>query len=173
MRFALLLSCLLFSVSSYACPNLSGEFEFELGWNGRIMIKQSGCESIEIRLVSEHYKSDMTLFYNIDGKHYQGAEVRYLNPEFAIDHKTEGPAGPNTYDFHSASFEGDKLSIKSFSGPQRDCGLNHTFVISPCQKTEVTLHLDRSTNSIVKTQIGYGRTESGYTTDEFHTRRLR
>ncbi len=159
--------------AALACPNLSGEYEFLLHpqYNGRVHLKQNGCESIEVRYTSPVYKSDFTYTYKIDGQLYEGQAIRHTDKKFGTDWQTSGPANLDTYSFHKVEFVGDKLSIKQYDGSQKECGLKHVFTYSNCKMFENTFHL--VSNSIVKTQIGYASSEKGYSNDEFETRRIK
>lgn len=151
----LLLSLLILVASNIAmaCPNLSGEYAFtEHPWNGKLIVKQQGCDSISIKFMRKEDPTpsnpsgdwEFTTTYKTDGRAYEGM------------YESKKPALVTDQTFHITTFTNDGVSMVDYSGSQEKCLLKHTFNYSNgnCKKSETRLEFNRSINQFAWRQIG-------------------
>ncbi|MCX6126389.1 MAG: hypothetical protein NTV34_16775 [Proteobacteria bacterium] len=157
-------SLILLSHYAYGCPNLSGEYQFENPWNGLLTITQAGCDVIDLRF-KKPPGEDFTSTYQSDGDAYEG----YYNYG-----STSIPAKTNSSPFYKAKYSEDGISMQTFSGTQSECRDTYSFTaMDNCKKFENRLKFDPRAGTYMWTQIGYVRTPSSYSTDNFSLKKIR
>lgn len=154
------------STTASACPDLSGEYFFKNHpWNGKIIVTQTGCETIRLKNVWPVDKTpsnpsgiqEFTSNYKPDGQAYQGM------------YESVKLAQTTDYTFHISSFSEQGITLVDYIGSQALCALNHTFndPTGRCKKYERRLEFNKSINLYVWRQIGNMWWPEGWNDDIF------
>lgn len=154
--FLLVAALFMFNGSIWACPNLSGEYEFN--HNGdKLAVKQRGCESIEVHIVWNNYIAS----FITDGKPYERSYDSNHNSNSNI------PATKNSWSFDKASYTGEKFVWQEFSGDPSKCVGKYSFADFDCKVFEHSFSYNSELKAYIWTQVGFWRSYDGaYGNDE-------
>jgi hypothetical protein len=153
-----------------ACPNLSGEYAFDQEWNGKVIIEQSGCESLTLTHVRNVKKNPtypdgiwtFTQKLKTDGNRYEGI---YHSLKLAAD---------SAYTFNTTQFTENRLVLRNFDGQLADCENKYSFNDFECKIFETSYGYDESLKSFTKTQVGQWRAADGsYEREVFTMKKIR
>jgi hypothetical protein len=157
------LSCLALPMA-IACPDISGEYSYEEHpWNGKIIIKQNSCDSIEIKhLWPAEYPDpnskiqEFNEFYKTNGKFYEGM------------YESGALATREDRFFHATKFTETGFAIIDYTGSQKKCGSQYTYNYKEgCKITETRLEYNKKINKYVWRIIGKAWFPEGWSDDTF------
>ena len=144
----------------YACPDLSGEYAFDSRLDGKIVVEQSGCESMTITHLGEVDDCtngpgcvsdtwEFTQKLRMDGQRYEG-----INDSVKL-------AASDVYNYNITQFVGNRLVLRRYYGLLANCDGRYSFSEFDCQMVESSYGYDESLKTFTKTQVGSWRDSDG------------
>lgn len=163
MKHLFLLPILLFiSLHTFACPDLSGEFQLENN-NEPFTVTQVGCEAViyEGTHTFTPQPEKWKAIYPTDGKNYDSSNEILT------------PANAQTPFFYHSFFDGDRFVTQSFWGSEEQCHGVYDLSVRGCIKLESATFFDKALNSFVIHRIGVIFETDGTTKNFEETVKLR